>query len=149
MPTVETIRTLLESKGGDVYWLPPDASIYEAISHMAERHVGALLVLHGEKLVGIVSERDYARKVILQGKSSKQTPVGEIMSSPVYYVTPDHTVDESMRIMTNRRVRHLPVLEDDRVVGVISIGDLVRAIITDQQATIRHLEDYITGKYPA
>ena len=145
----ETIRNLLRSKGSEVWWLPPDATVYEAIALMAEKRIGAVLICEEGRPVGIVSERDYARKVILMGRSSKETRVREIMSSPLITVTPDHTLDECMRIMTERRVRHLPVLEGDRLVGIVSIGDLVKAIISAQAQTIRQLSDYISGKYPA
>ena len=143
-----TIREILEKKGHKVFSLPPDATVYEAIKIMAENSVGALLVMEGEKLVGIISERDYARKVILKGKSSKETAVREIMTSPVQVVVPDCTVGEAMSIMTNKRIRHLPVLEEGKVVGVVSIGDLVRSIVDEQAATIEHLHAYITGQYP-
>jgi len=149
MPTLESIRSILAAKGSEVWWLPPEASVYQAIEMMAERHVGALLVLAEGKLVGIVSERDYARKVILQGKSSKETAVSQIMTTPVIYVSPEATVDECMHLMTQKRIRHLPVLRGDRIVGVVSIGDLVNAIISAQAATIQHLHNYISGKYPA
>jgi CBS domain-containing protein len=143
------IRFVLGAKSSDVYWLPPDASVYQAIELMATKSIGAVLVLEEGKLVGIMSERDYARKVILKGKSSRETPIKEIMSSPVIFVTPDCRVDEAMSLMTERRIRHLPIVEHGRVVGVVSIGDLVKFLVNEQAATINHLHAYITGRYPA
>jgi CBS domain-containing protein len=140
-----TARHLLERKGSDVYSIGPDDAVLQAIQLMAERHVGALLVMRGAELVGIVSERDYARKVILLGRSSAETRVKQIMSSPVTTVTPAHTVNECMKIVTEQRVRHLPVLEQGRVIGVVSIGDLVKAVIEEQQQQIEQLERYITS----
>ncbi len=138
-----TVRHLLERKGRAVHRIAPEDPVLEAIRQMAEHHVGALLVMRAEALVGIVSERDYARKVILRGRSSSETPVSEIMSAPVTTVAPETGVEDCMRLMTERRIRHLPVLQSDRVVGVISIGDLVKAVIEDQQQTIEQLETYI------
>ena len=143
----ETMASILKSKGCNLWSIDPEATIYDAIALMAEKSIGALVVISERKLVGIVSERDYARKVILQGRSSKDTRVREIMTSSVITVTPQNTVDECMRIITNRRVRHLPVLAGDEVIGVVSIGDLVRAIIAEQAATIDHLHSYIAGRY--
>ena len=132
-----------EVRGKAIYSVAPEDPVLEAIRLMAEERVGALLVMKGDELVGIVSERDYARKVILLGRSSSSTPVWQIMSSPVHTVAPDHTVQDCMRLMTEKRIRHLPVTERGRVVGVVSIGDLVKAVIEDQQHTIEQLESYI------
>ena len=149
MKLVDTIRSILKHKGGQIWSVSPDALVYHALELMSDKEVGALLVISDGKLVGVFSERDYARKVILHGKSSKQLQVREVMTSPVIFVTPKHNVDECMTIMTNSRVRHLPVVEDENVVGVVSIGDLVKWIISAQEETIHQLENYITGKYPA
>ncbi len=138
-----SVRDLLDVKGTAIYSVGPDEPVLDAIKTMAERHVGALLVMKGDELLGIVSERDYARKVILLGRASGDTPVSQIMSAPVYTVSPKRTVSDCMRLMTQHRVRHLPVLESGRIVGVISIGDLVKAVIEDQRQTIEQLEDYI------
>jgi CBS domain-containing protein len=139
------VKHLLDRKGNDIYAIAPEVPVLEAIKHMAERRVGALLVMRGEQLVGIISERDYARKVILQGKSSAQTPVSEIMSNPVLTVTPDTDVFDCMRMCTDSRVRHLPVVQGDRVLGVISIGDLVKEVISAQAEQIEQLQRYITS----
>ena len=140
-----TIRDVLRNKSRDVWSTRPDATVYQAIELMAEKQIGALPVMENGELTGIISERDYARKIILKGRSSKETAVSEIMTSPVISVSPQHTVGECMRIVTENRVRHLPVLEGGRMIGMISIGDLVNWIITEQQETIRHLEAYIAG----
>lgn len=144
----ETIRSILKRKGPDVWSLGPQTSVYDAIALMSEKGVGALVVVREGKLVGILSERDYARKVVLKGKASRETRVEEIMSSPVITVTPEHTIDECMRIVTLNRIRHLPVLEHGRLVGVVSIGDLVRELVHVQTETIDQLSSYIEGKYP-
>jgi len=140
-----TIGAVLKQKPRQVWSTPPDASVYECIETMAEKQVGALLVMQQGALLGIVSERDYARKVILQGRLSKETSVSEIMTSPVTTVSLQHTVGDCMCIVTRDRIRHLPVVEKGEVIGMISIGDLVNWVITEQQTTIRHLEAYICG----
>lgn len=140
-----TVRQLLDQKGSQVWSIPPDATVYDALRLLAERDIGALLVIQKEDLVGIISERDYARKVILQGKSSMKTSVREIMTERVIFVEPDHSLEEVMALMTDKHLRHLPVLEDDQVVGLVSIGDLVKAKIADQSFIIEQLERYIAG----
>jgi CBS domain-containing protein len=151
MTVYEKVGALLTRKtGGNVIWsISPEATVFDAIALMAEKGIGALLVIAQDRLAGIITERDYARKVILQGKLSKETTVSEIMTTSLITVTPDTTVDECMRIMTVHRVRHLPVMEGDRTLGVLSIGDLVKAIISAQEETIEHLHTYIGVKYPA
>lgn len=141
------IREILAHKGHQVFSIPPEATVYDAIQVMADKNIGALLVTKEDKLIGILSERDYSRKVILKGRSSKDTAVRDILSGRVLYVSPDHTVDECLRLMTEHRVRHLPVLQGEKIVGLISIGDLVNWIISAQSSTIHQLETYITG-YP-
>ena len=145
----ESVRSLLAQKGNALWSISPNASVFEAIERMSEKHVGALVVLSAGHLDGIITERDYARKVILKGRLSRETLVREIMSTPVLFVTPDHTIEECMRTVTSRQIRYLPVLAGDRVVGMLSIGDLVNWIITAQDQTIRHLHNYIAGAYPA
>lgn len=143
----DMVRSILAGKGTAIWSVAPDATVYEALAKLAEKDVGALLVLDGGNLVGIFSERDYARKVILMGRSSKEIRVHEIMTAPVVTVTPRHTVEECMKIITENRVRHLPVMDETRLAGVISIGDLVNAIISEQAETIHHLNNYISGSY--
>ena len=142
---MKRVCDLLRDKGRNIWFLPPSATVYEAIEQMAEKSVGALLVMDDDQLVGIVSERDYARKVILKGKASREIEVREIMSYPVICVSPDLTVEQTMALMTERRVRHLPVVVEDTVVGVISIGDVVRGIIEEKEFHIQQLTTYITS----
>jgi len=144
MPTT-TVRQILARKGADYFSITPEAPVFTALALMAEKNVGALLVLESDRLVGILSERDYARKVVLLGKSSRNTSVREIMSTRVLYVRPEQTVDECMALMTDKLIRHLPVLEQGRVSGIVSIGDVVKAVIADQSFAISQLEHYITG----
>ncbi|MDB6122482.1 MAG: hrp [Pedosphaera sp.] len=143
-----TIDSILNLKGTNVWSVHPDSTVFEAVKLMADKNVGALLVMDGERLVGIFSERDYTRKVVLRGKSSRETAVKEIISAPVISVKRDHTVEDCMRIMTENRIRHLPVIENERVVGVVSIGDLVNWTISAQNMALNQMEDFITGKYP-
>jgi len=138
-----TVRHLLDRKGRALFAIAPDDPVLVAIRMMAEHHVGALLVMRGTELAGILSERDYARKVVLLGRSSADTPVSQIMTSPVLTVSPDNAVQDCMHLVTERRIRHLPVVDGGRVVGVISIGDLVKAVIEEQRETIQQLESYI------
>lgn len=145
MTTVGTIREILTHKGGTTWTISPDATVLEAIQLMAEKNIGAVLVIRNNKLAGIVSERDYTRKVILKGRASKDTRVNEILSGEVVAVTPEHTVDQCLRLMTEHRIRHLPVLEGEKIIGVVSIGDLVNHVISAQTSTIQQLEAYISG----
>ena len=146
---METVRSMLRHKGSDIFWVTPEATVYEAVAMMADKSVGALLVLSGGKLTGIVSERDYARKVILKGKHSHEMQVREIMTSPVFTVSPGHSVEDCMRVITAHRIRHLPVMDGDALLGMISIGDVVRSIISAQAHAIAQLSGYIEGRYPA
>lgn len=139
------VDDILNAKGRDFWFVRPDATVFDAVKLMSEKSIGALLVMEGESLIGIITERDYARKIILEGKSSRQTPVADIMTRRVLYVGPDRPIEECMALMTDKRVRHLPVVHNKRVLGVLSIGDLVKAIIEKQQIIIDQLQEYITG----
>jgi len=142
---METVRHLLQVKGNQVWSIQPGASVYEALERMAERDIGALLVMEGDSLEGIFSERDYARKIALHGKSSAETPVSDVMTPEVLCIGPDHRIENCMALMTEKHIRHLPVLEEGKVVGVISIGDVVKEVIAEQEFVIEQLENYITG----
>jgi CBS domain-containing protein len=142
---MKTVKQILRDKGGNVLSIEPAATVFDALKLMAEKNVGALLVLEKGKVVGILSERDYARKVILQGKSSLKTPVRDIMTERVMFIRPEQTVEECMALMTEKHIRHLPVLLEDQLVGVVSIGDLVKASIDEKDFMIKQLENYITG----
>jgi CBS domain-containing protein len=148
MHAIDTVDALLKQKGSRVWTIPADATVFEAIQLMAARNIGALVVVAGNKLEGIFSERDYTRKVALHGKSSKETFVSEVLSPEVLVAAPSSTVEECMRIMTEHRVRHLPVLDGESLVGIVSIGDLVNWIITAQSVEIQQLHTYISGQYP-
>ena len=142
---MKRVKDILKVKGHDVWSVTPTSSVYDAIHFMAEKEIGALMVMEGTRLVGIVSERDYARQIILKGRSSETTKVSEIMTTNVINAQPENDVGECMAMMTDSRIRHLPILDEEQVVGMISIGDLVNAIIAEQQSTIQDLEKYISG----
>jgi CBS domain-containing protein len=141
-----TVAQLLQIKGHDVWSIAPDASVFDAITLMAQKEIGAVLVVEERRLVGILSERDYARKIILQGRSSRDTAVRTIMTDKVFYVRPDQTLEDCMALMTARRIRHLPVLDGERLLGVVSIGDVVKSLLSEQEVRIQQLEQYITGR---
>ena len=141
-----TIRQLLERKSKEVFSIAPDALVYDAVKLMAEKGVGALLVVDKDDVVGILSERDYARKVVLKGRSSRETPVRDIMTEKVLYVKPERTLEECMAIMTEKRIRHLPVMENDRLIGVFSSGDVIKAMVSEREFIIEQLESYIKGR---
>ncbi len=144
---MRTVSEILKAKGNAIWSASPQASVYEALTLMAEKNVGALVVLESQQLVGIFSERDYARKVLLKGKFADSTPVHEVMTEDVITINPDQNIEECMELMTEKRVRHLPVVDAGRLVGLISIGDVVKSIILEQKVTIDHLQDYISGKW--
>ena len=149
MELLDPVLTVLTSKGGDIKTVTPESSVYDALALMARADIGALLVMTGSRLVGVFSERDYARKVILKGRSSKETLVSDIMTKDVITVGLEESVETCLRIMTNNRIRHLPVMDAGELVGLVSIGDLVRSIISAQAAALDHLNNYIAGNYPA
>lgn len=140
-----TLADLLEKKGSQVYAIAPDATVYDAVKMMAERSVGALLVMEGERLVGMLSERDYARRVILEGRASKDTAVQEIMTARVVYGRPEQSVEDAMAIMSDKKFRHLPVMKADKVVGIVTLGDAVKELLSEKEFLIEQLENYISG----
>jgi CBS domain-containing protein len=142
---MKTVGDILQTKGSEVWTIHPETIVFDALKIMADKNVGALVVLDGAEVTGILSERDYARKVILHGKSSRELKAGEIMSATVYFVSPEQNIEDCMALFTNKRVRHLPVLQNNQLIGIISIGDVVKAVIAEQEYTIKHLENYITG----
>jgi CBS domain-containing protein len=142
---MKTVADILRTKGSEVWTISPDTIVFDALKTMADKNVGALVVVDGAKVAGVLSERDYARKVILHGRSSRELKTSEIMSVSVYFVSPEHNIEDCMALFTNKRVRHLPVLRNDELIGIISIGDVVKAVIAEQEYTIKHLENYITG----
>jgi len=144
---MHNIDTLLKDKGKDIWSIGPQETAFKALETMAQRNVGALLVIDKGKLIGIFSERDYARKVILKGKSSKDTTVGELMTPDVFYANPENTLQEIMALMTAKHIRHMPVLKDNRLIGMVTLGDVVKQIISEQKFTIKELEKYISGGY--
>ncbi len=143
---MKTIKEVLRDKGRSVWTIDADASVFDALKLMADKEIGALMVTENGQLAGVMSERDYARKVVLHGRSSRETPVREIMTRKVLYVKPEQTVEECMALMTEKHVRHMPVLDGDQMIGVVSIGDIVKSVISEQQFLISHLENYIRGK---
>lgn len=142
---MKTVGDILQTKGSEVWTIPAETVVFDALKVMADKNVGALVVLDGTEVAGILSERDYARKVILHGKSSRELKAHEIMSATVYFVSPEQNIEDCMALFTNKRVRHLPVLQSNQLIGIISIGDVVKAVIAEQEYTIKHLENYITG----
>jgi CBS domain-containing protein len=141
-----SVKDILDEKGYDCWTEVPETTVYDALKKMAGKDIGALIIVKNNRVIGVFSERDYARKIILKGKTSKDTTVGELLSDKVYYVKPTSTIEECMQLMTNQRIRHLPVLENDALIGMVSIGDIVNKIIQDHKNQIQQLEDYITGK---
>ncbi len=142
-----TVKQLFKTKENEIWSVDPKSSVYDALKIMSEKSIGALLVINKEKyLVGIMTERDYARKGILEGKSSRETPVGDLMTRPVLFVNPDTNMEECLALMTEKHIRHLPVFEDDQLLGIVSMGDVIKKIITDQQIVIEELEKYISGQ---
>lgn len=142
---MKAVSDILKTKGSEVWTITPETIVLDALKIMADKNVGALVVMDGAKVTGILSERDYARKVILHGRSSRELETREIMSTNVYFVSPEQNIEDCMALFTNKRVRHLPVLQTDKLIGIISIGDVVKAVIAEQEYTIKHLENYITG----